>query len=277
MPSAVKTLIAIVAYCCTSLPLTSGFLTNHNHQTTNSFTTTTSSPTSTCSSSSSSSSSSSNRSSSYPPPARSRTSTGWITNINAVASHRKSSKLFLEFPNFFSGGQFNFNPFGGNNGNNDDKDDKTMKMGDSSSDGEGAIEADGEYVASTEIFHIPAKKIKVGGLRLYLALYFMGEQNTPTRNTWRADQTPSGGIDLYYTDRTGALIITFTEESMTVGRLGSSPSMDYLMQESAIVSGMLDQLDEISDDTNIGEANRLMCLLEPGDAIETVRENLAFG
>merc|ERR1719157_222833 len=64
MPSAVKILIVIVAYCCTSLPLTSGFLTNHNHQTTNSFTTTTSSPTSTCSSSSSSSSSSSNRSSS---------------------------------------------------------------------------------------------------------------------------------------------------------------------------------------------------------------------
>lgn len=151
MPYPIKILIAIVAYCCTSLPLTSGFLTNHIHQTTNSFTTTTSSPTSTCSSSSS------NRSSAYPPPVRSRVSTGWITNINAVASHRKSSKLFLEFPNFFSGGQFNFNPFGGNNGNNDDKDDKTMKMGDSSSDGEGAIEADGEYVASTEIFHIPGK------------------------------------------------------------------------------------------------------------------------
>jgi len=273
MPSPIKTIIAILAYyCCTSLPLTSGFLTNHNHQTTNSFTTTTSSPTLTCSSSSITSSSSIGRSNSYPPVARSRASTGWTTNINAIASHRKSSKLWLEFPNFF-----NFNPFGGNNGNNDDEDDKTTKMGESSSDGEGAIEADGEYVASTEIFHIPAKKIKVGGLRLYLALYFMGEQNTPTRNTWRADQTASGGIDLYYTDRTGALIITFTEESMTVGRLGSAPSMDYLMQESAIVSGMLDQLDEISDDTNIGEANRLMCLLEPGDAIETVRENLAFG
>jgi len=153
MPSPIKTIIAIVAYyCCTSLPLTSGFLTNHNHQTTNSFTTTTSSPTLTCSSSSITSSSSIGRSNSYPPVARSRASTGWTTNINAIASHRKSSKLWLEFPNFF-----NFNPFGGNNGNNDDEDDKTTKMGESS-DGEGAIEADGEYVASTEIFHIPAKK-----------------------------------------------------------------------------------------------------------------------
>jgi len=250
MPSTVKKLSAIAACFCMSLPLTSGFLSNHNHPTA----TITISSASTCSSSSS-------RSRAYLPPARSRTT--------------DESKLWLEFPNFFSGGQFNFNPFGGNNDNNDD-DDKT-KGNDGSSDGGDEIEADGEYVASTEIFHIPAKKIKVGGLRLYLALYFMGEQNTPTRNTWRADQTPSGGIDLYYTDRTGALIITFTEESMTVGRLGSAPSMDYLTQESAILSGMLDQLDEISDDTSIGEKDRLMCLLEPGDAIETVRENLAFG
>jgi len=264
MPSSIQKLLIVAS--CTSLSSTSGFLLNHNHPaiiTSSSSTTTTT----TCSSSTSS------------PLTKLRAD--WIADTNTAVSYRKkSSKLWLEFPNFFSGGQFNFNPFGGN-GNNDDGDEK--KGGNSSSDGvkenDGgdAIEADGEYVSSTEIFHIPAKKIKIGGLRLYLALYFMGEQNTPTRMTWRADQTASGGIDLYYRDRTGALLITFTEESMTVGRLGSAPSMDYLTQESAILSGMLDQLDEISDDSSIGEANRLLQLLEPGDAIETVRENLAFG
>jgi len=104
----------------------------------------------------------------------------------------------------------------------------------------------------------------------------MGEQNTPTRQTWRADQTGDGGIDLYYRDRTGALVLALTEEGVTVSRLGSAPSMEYLAQESYILGGLLDQLDEIAEDVRIGEDDRLLCLMEPGDAIGAVRENLAF-
>jgi len=192
-----------------------------------------------------------------------------------------TSHLSLEFPNFFSGGQFNFNPFGDNSkdDSDDQKDESNSGGGDTQKyDGgsSGAIADDGDYVATTEIFHIPAKKIKIGGLRLYLALYFMGEQNTPTRQTWRADQTGDGGIDLYYRDRTGALVLALTEEGVTVSRLGSAPSMEYLAQESYILGGLLDQLDEIAEDVRIGEDDRLLCLMEPGDAIGAVRENLAF-
>ena len=103
----------------------------------------------------------------------------------------------------------------------------------------------------------------------------MGEQNTPQKNTWKADQTKDGGIDLYFHDRTGALIINFKDDGVRVGRLGSAPSMEYLAQESSMLNGMLDQLDDISDDSKIAEDDRLLCL-ENQDAINWVRDNLAF-
>jgi len=210
-----------------------------------------------------------------PKPTTGTTVCNRILEGNAIKSDTTSSRLYLELPNFFGGGQFNFNPFGGNNDddeNSKDSDGNTSKYG---GGGDGAIESDGDYVATTEIFHIPAKKIKVGGLRLYLALYFMGEQNTPERKTWRADQTKDGGIDLYFRDRTGALILTFEDEGLRVSRLGSAPSMEYLAQESYILGGMLDQLDEISDDSKIKEDDRLLCLVNQ-DEINRVRDNLAF-
>ena len=104
----------------------------------------------------------------------------------------------------------------------------------------------------------------------------MDEQNTPAPKTLRATQTADGGIDLYYRDRTGALVLTLAEEGVTVSRLGSAPSMEYLAQESCILNGLLDQLDEIWQDGSIGEDDRLSCLMEPGDAIDAFRDNVAF-
>lgn len=255
MPSCFQ--LILIAVACTS-PLTSGFLS-------------TSRPTGITSSGSCASSPT------IPPAIVALTT----SKTNAISHRTATSQLSLEIPNFFGGGQFNFNPFGDNNDGDEDKSDEKDNSGDTSKYGggaDGAIDSDddGEWVTTTEIFHIPAKKIKIGGLRLYLALYFMGEQNTPSPKTWRADQTGDGGIDLYFRDRTGALVFALAEEGVTVSRLGSAPSMEYLAQESYILSGMLDQLDEIAVDGSIGEDDRLLCLMEPGDAIEGVRENLAF-
>mmetsp|Transcript_23948 Transcript_23948/g.49259 ORF Transcript_23948/g.49259 Transcript_23948/m.49259 type:complete len:569 (+) Transcript_23948:42-1748(+) len=48
---------------------------------------------------------------------------------------------------------------------------------------------DDELPAGTSLLlKIPAKQMKPGGLRLFLMFYLMGMQNTPDRNTWRADQ-----------------------------------------------------------------------------------------
>ena len=90
------------------------------------------------------------------------------------------------------------------------------------------------------------------------------------------DQNGDGGIDLYHKDTTGAMMLIFKEDEIIVNRMGSAPSMQYLMSESTILNGLLDHLVEIADDTSIEEKDRLICLHEPGDAIDIVRESLSF-
>ena len=96
------------------------------------------------------------------------TSTGGSCAFSATiptttVPHRTAtSRLSLEIPNFFGGGSFNFNPFGDNNdGDKDDAGEKN-KPGDTVKYGGGADGAidpdgDGEYIMTTEIFHIPGK------------------------------------------------------------------------------------------------------------------------
>jgi hypothetical protein len=49
-----------------------------------------------------------------------------------------------------------------------------------------------------------------------------------------------------------------------------------MMQEGMIIQGVLDELHECAFDESIEEENRLLLLPEPKDAIEKVRDALAF-
>ena len=119
--------------------------------------------------------------------------------------------------------------------------------------------------------------IKPGGLRLFLMFHMMGMQNTPDRNSWRADQ-PSGDeyvIEMLYHDQTGAITVELFDEEIRIARCGSVPSTAYLMQESVIVQGVLDELHEIANDKSVPLADRLL-IPEPSDAIEVARSSLSF-
>eukprot|EP00566_Odontella_aurita_P022229 CAMPEP_0113533296 /NCGR_PEP_ID=MMETSP0015_2-20120614/4522_1 /TAXON_ID=2838 /ORGANISM="Odontella" /LENGTH=233 /DNA_ID=CAMNT_0000432325 /DNA_START=195 /DNA_END=896 /DNA_ORIENTATION=- /assembly_acc=CAM_ASM_000160 len=165
-----------------------------------------------------------------------------------------------------------FDDMGKSMGNSDNSD-----SGDNVVSGQN-IDEESEFYGSSRVLTIPVDSLKVGGLRLYLSLYLMGQQNTPDKGSWRANQVGDSGIDVYYQDRTGALMIDLSEDSkcITIDRLGSSPSMQYLMQESAILGGLLDELDTIASDEEINEPNRLIQLAAPGNAIESARETLSF-
>merc|ERR1712224_288811 len=152
-------------------------------------------------------------------------------------------------------------------------------------------------------------------------------QNTPDRNTWRADQrlmsvnvsprniegfdddTFDADLDspeekkyilemLYETDRSGMLQIELRPSSqrqkqaeIRIYRCGSRPSTSYLMQESVIVDGVLDELQNISGEKDtanaippsdsdpeeeeaIADEDRLL-ITDPPNAIEAARESLA--
>ena len=139
-----------------------------------------------------------------------------------------------------------------------------------------AEEVDGAYVGSKRIITVPAKSMKAGGLRLYCNLYLMGAQNTPEKGCWKASKADDSEVNLRYKDLSGSIIIRFTEDGITVDRLGSAPSNKYLMHESVILNGFLDELKAIVFDGDISEANRLLTLVDDND-IEKNRDMISFG
>lgn len=173
-------------------------------------------------------------------------------------------------------------------------------------------EEDDELPAGTFLlFKFPAKQLKPGGLRLFLMFYLLGMQNTPDKNTWRADQklmeSLSSDVDeektyvlemLYDVDKTGMLQIELLpstshqkQAEIRIYRCGSRPSTSYLMQESLIVDGVLDELQNIAgekigdfdsdsdapdgDEPEIAAQDRLL-ITDPPNAIGAARKSLAF-
>jgi len=132
-------------------------------------------------------------------------------------------------------------------------------------------------VPTTQILSIPVESMKQGGLRLYLTFYLMGMQNTPEKGSWRTSQPDENySIELYYQDMTGALAIRLLENEFRLERLGSTPSNKYLMQESVIVQGILDELDTCLSEGDAKATDRLIQLQTP-NALEKARDSVSFG
>lgn len=163
--------------------------------------------------------------------------------------------IFDDIQKFFSGGA-----------NNEDEDNENN--------------ATGDYGEENRLASIEVKAIKPGGLRLFLMFYLMGMQNTPDRGSWKADQPTRDEyvIDCYFHDRTAMLSIELSEEHniITIDRIGAVPSNAYVMQETVIVEGILDELQQMASDESIEPESRLLQLSEP-EAIEQARAALSFG
>ena len=136
-------------------------------------------------------------------------------------------------------------------------------------------EIDGIYTGSKRIITIPAKTMKSGGLRLYCNLYLMGVQNTPEKKRWKASCVDNSEVNLRYTDLSGSIIIQFTDDGITIDRLGSAPSTKYLMHESIVLNGFLDELHEIVYGGEVSPENRLLTLVDV-DVIEKARGAISF-
>ncbi|KAL7433815.1 hypothetical protein ACHAXH_005909 [Discostella pseudostelligera] len=183
----------------------------------------------------------------------------FITAIHAFIPLQQKVSRHLKHNLAFFDGWFGFN-------NNDPQEPSEGK----------AVDVDGIYTGSKRIITIPAKTMKSGGLRLYCSLYLMGLQNTPEKNSWKASQSDSSEVNLRYSDLSGSIIIRFNDDAIVVDRLGSLPSMKYLMHESMILNGFLDELHSIVYEGDISTENRLLTLVD-SDAIEKARDAVSFG
>jgi len=176
-----------------------------------------------------------------------------------------------------------------NNNNSNDDDDRVNDDNNDDDDDDD----DEEFVGSTRIISIPVKEIKPGGLRLFLMLYLLGEQNKPEKGSWVVDQptTDEYSVDFYYHDHTAALMIRLrdnnqnqiqnnnqiqNDQTITIDRMGSAPSNSYIMQESVVVDGILEELQRMVDEADVKPEDRLLVLEQP-DSIEAAREELSFG
>lgn len=129
------------------------------------------------------------------------------------------------------------------------------------------------------LVHIPVVNLKPGGLRLFLMFYLMGMQNTPDKNTWKANQpsTEEFVIDFMFRDQTALLTVEISNErGVTVDRIGSSPSTQYLMQEAVVINGILDELHQCATEQSVPEMDRLLVMKDIG-SIDEARNSLSFG
>ena len=115
----------------------------------------------------------------------------------------------------------------------------------------------------------------------------MGMQNTPDQGTWKAHQPTRSSsssssspeeyvVEMYFRDASAMLSIELLQQEIRILRCGSVPSTPYLMQESIMVQGILEELDRCAFDESVPIGNRLLTP-EPSNAIELARGSLSFG
>mmetsp|Transcript_5821 Transcript_5821/g.10597 ORF Transcript_5821/g.10597 Transcript_5821/m.10597 type:complete len:205 (+) Transcript_5821:73-687(+) len=128
----------------------------------------------------------------------------------------------------------------------------------------------------TTVVDIQAKTIKVGGLRFFLNIYLVGQCNTPEQGSWLVQQNDEGKLDLYFKDGTGMLSVDISEVQFKADRYGEKPSLSYMLNESIMLHGLLDELNALAFDVeDIEEEKRLIQFNAPGDdAINLAREKL---
>jgi hypothetical protein len=120
--------------------------------------------------------------------------------------------------------------------------------------------------ATTVIVSLKANEVKVGALRFLLQIYLVGEQNNPVPSSWLTKAgDDSGELLVYYGDGTGMVKIRLCESGIEFQRVGDRPSLPYLLQESVLLHGILDELEHVAFGVeDIDETKRLLRLSDPG-------------
>mmetsp|Transcript_14710 Transcript_14710/g.27675 ORF Transcript_14710/g.27675 Transcript_14710/m.27675 type:complete len:205 (-) Transcript_14710:1362-1976(-) len=127
----------------------------------------------------------------------------------------------------------------------------------------------------TRIFDIPCSNVKLGSCRFALGLFLIGQQGTPVKGTWKANQANDGVLDMFYLDNTGMFSVVLTERSISVDRYGLQPSLQYRLQESLVLHRLLDEIKTLAlEGDDIKDENRLIVLSDPDVVIQQAREKL---
>ncbi|CAB9512155.1 expressed unknown protein [Seminavis robusta] len=124
------------------------------------------------------------------------------------------------------------------------------------------------------VITIPVEKVKPRPLRFFLQIYIVGQQNQKDSQSWLPREDEEGGLQIYYKDGTGMCQIGLQPNAIQIQRHGERPSLEYMLQESVMLHGVLDELYKIAFDEveDVEESQRLL-KLDPA-AIEAARKTL---
>ena len=124
------------------------------------------------------------------------------------------------------------------------------------------------------ILEIPASSVKIGALRFLLQIFLVSEQNKPSPGAWKSRQGEDGELQVYYGDGTGMFAIDLKEYNIKVTRYGERPSLQYMLQESVLLHGVLDELNTVAFDVDDIEKDKRLLQLKDEKAIEKARDML---
>jgi hypothetical protein len=143
------------------------------------------------------------------------------------------------------------------------------------------------------LLEIATESMKPGGLRLFIAMYLLGQLNIPHKNAWKVDRPSSEEyiIDFWFYDQSAILSIELipptsntdgsknsNKSVLHFNRIGSSPSKQYLIHEAVVLQGLLNELLLCATDPAVAEQDRLLMFpAENIKAINEVCEVLPFG
>lgn len=126
----------------------------------------------------------------------------------------------------------------------------------------------------TRIMDIQCNSVKSGGLRFALGLFLIGQQGTPVKGSWKANQASDGVLDMYYVDNTAMFSVHITDKLVYIDRYGR-PSLQYQLQESLILHRFLDEINTLAfEGEDITDENRLIVLSDPENVIQNARDKL---
>ncbi len=126
------------------------------------------------------------------------------------------------------------------------------------------------------MFEIECTNMKPGGLRFALGLFLIGQQGTPVKGSWKANQADDGVLDMYYVDNTAMFSVVMSETSLSVDRYGLEPSLQYQLQESLVLHRLLDEIETLAlgGEEEVENENRLLVFAKPEAAVSEARKKL---
>ena len=116
--------------------------------------------------------------------------------------------------------------------------------------------------------------MKPGALKFFLQIYLVGQQNLSSQGSWALNNNDENeSIDMYYKDGTGMFSLVIKDTGLKVDRYGSRPSLEYMLQESIMLHGLLDELTQVAEAEDIEPEKRLI-KFQDAEAISKARETL---